>query len=410
MIFWIISGILTLSVCALFANSALRGRVGDKAPAAYDLDVYRVQLRDVDKDLARGVLTEDEAKRLRTEVSRRILAADAAMQTYGAQGAQPRAAGGALAIVSTLVIAGLTFGIYWSYGAPGYRDMPRELRLAVSEQLRDNRLSQAEVEARLPAELTPPQQDASEEFIALIEQLRQVVAERPDDLQGLGFLARNEAQLGNHAAAHVAQSRLVALKGDAATASDYAFLADLMVLAARGYVSSDAVNALRRALALNPEQEEARFYLGLYYAQVDRPDAAFRTWEKLLRESPPEASWVAPIRAQIEELAGRAGVRYDLPPLEGWAQPSREQIEAAENMTPEAREQMIRNMVSGLLERLAQEGGPPSDWARAIAALAVIGETGQADAIYDEARVVFADSPGALSIVADAAREAGLIN
>jgi len=411
MIFWIVAGVLTLAVCAVFTQAALRGRVGEKAPAAYDLEVYRVQLRDVDKDVARNVLTEEEGARLRTEVSRRILGADAALQTYGEQSAQPRAAGWALATLGSAVIAAATFGLYWIEGAPGYRDMPRELRFAVSEQLRDNRLSQAEVEERLPAELLPgPAEEPSADFLALIERLREVVADRPNDIQGLGFLARNEAQLGNHTAAHVAQTRLIAAKGEDATASDYAFLADLMVLAARGYVSSDAVTALRQALALNPAQEEARFYLGLYYAQVDRPDAAFRTWEKLLRESPADASWVVPIRAQIEGLADRAGVRYTLPPEEGWVQPSREQIEAAENMTPEDREEMIRGMVSGLLERLSRDGGPPEDWARAISALAVIGETSQADAIWDEARRTFADRPDAMRIIAVAAQEAGIIN
>ena len=411
MVFWIVAGILTLAVCAVFAQAAVRGRVGEKAPAAYDLEVYRVQLRDVDKDVARNVLTEEEGARLRTEVSRRILAADAALQTFGVQGAQPKVAGWILAVTGSLVITGAAFGLYWVEGAPGYRDMPRELRLAVSEQLRDNRLSQAEVEARLPVELLPgPAEEPSAEFLELIERLRAVVADRPNDIQGLGFLARNEAQLGNHSAAHVAQTRLIAAKGEDATADDFAFLADLMVLAARGYVSSDAVTALREALAMNPEQEEARFYLGLYYAQVDRPDAAFRTWEKLLRESPADASWVPPIRAQIEQLADRAGVRYSLPPEEGWSQPSREQIEAAENMSPEDREEMIRGMVSGLLERLATEGGPPEDWARAISALAVIGETSQADAIWDEARGVFADNTDAMRIIADAAQEAGIIN
>ena len=41
--------------------------------------VYRDQLREVDRDVTRGVLTQTEAERLRTEIGRKILDADRAM-------------------------------------------------------------------------------------------------------------------------------------------------------------------------------------------------------------------------------------------------------------------------------------------------------------------------------------------
>jgi cytochrome c-type biogenesis protein CcmH len=49
-----------------------------------------------------------------------------------------------------------------------------------------------------------------------MERLRTTVAERPDDVQGQRLLARNEAALGNYAAARAAQERVVALLGEAA--------------------------------------------------------------------------------------------------------------------------------------------------------------------------------------------------
>ena len=71
---------------------------------------------------------------------------------------------------------------------------------------------------------------------------------------------------------------------------------------------------------------------------------------------------------------------------------------------------MIRGMVEGLALRLAEDGGPPEDWARLIGALGVLGETARARAIWDEARQAFADSPQALAAIRAAAERAGVAN
>lgn len=410
MVFWIVAGALALAIGGSLARAALRGRVGDQPPAAYDLQVYRVQLREVDKDLVRGVLTGEEATRLRTEVSRRILAADAAIKAAETGQDQPQAAGRIIAAALVIIAVGGSFALYTQLGAPGVADLPREARLAASEALRADRLSQAEAEARAGA--LPAQPPLPEDFAQLMDELRAAVEARPDDLRGLELLARNEAMVGNTRDARAAQERLIAAKGDAATADDHAFLADLMVISTGGYVSTEAEAALRRALELNPKQPEARYYLGLYFAQVDRPDAAFRLWERLLGQSTAEDAWTAPLRAQIEEAAARAGIRYVLPPLDDGGEaprgPTAADVAAAQDMTPDARREMIAGMVNGLLERLGAEGGPPEDWARLIASLGILGETERAVAIYDEAQGVFADDPDALAQILRAARAAGL--
>jgi hypothetical protein len=132
---------------------------------------------------------------------------------------------------------------------------------------------------------------------------------------------------------------------------------------------------------------------------------------------PPAASqpgdpWIPPVMAQIEGLARAAGVQDYTPPEFGQPPsipgPTREQMEAAADMTPEERQDMIRGMVSGLMDRLANEGGPPEDWARLIGALGVLGDTDRARAISDEALQVFAGDTGALAMIRDARARAGL--
>jgi cytochrome c-type biogenesis protein CcmH len=181
-----------------------------------------------------------------------------------------------------------------------------------------------------------------------------------------------------------------------------------MITAANGYVSTEAEKAIRATLERNPAHPTARYYLGLYLWQVDRPDAAFRIWEKLLNESPGDAPWVAPIRDMIEEVARHAGVDYSLPPANGLKGPTADQVEAAQDMSAQDRTEMIRGMVARLSERLTTEGGSAEEWARLIGAYGVLGETEKARTAWKEAQKLFAERPEELAQIKAKAAQAGV--
>jgi cytochrome c-type biogenesis protein CcmH len=178
-------------------------------------------------------------------------------------------------------------------------------------------------------------------------------------------------------------------------------LAELMILAAGGYVSPEAEAALARGLARDPGSPVGRYYAGLAALQRGRADLAFPIWSRLLAEGPPDAPWVAAIEAEIGEVARLAG--RPPPDVPG---PGAAELEAAEGMDPEARTAMIEGMVDQLSERLATEGGPPEDWAQLIRSLGVLGRREAAAAIAAEARTVFAGDAAALELIATAAGEA----
>lgn len=415
MTFWIVAAALAVGIGVLLALALIRGRPGAEPPAAYDLRVYRDQLGEIERDAARGIISGDEAERMRSEVSRRILAADAQLRAGGAAGGQPRAAGPVTAVVAVVALTGGGLLLYSVVGAPGYRDMPLGSRIAASDAARADRLGQEAAEDRFGPKEPETPENVSPEQLALVERLREVVATRPEDQQGLRFLVRSEAALGRMQAARAAQEKLVALRGDAASASDHTTLAELMIEAAGGYVSADAEAELREALARDPRTPTARFYLGLYFLQVDRPDRAFRLWRDLLEESLEDAPWVPVIRAEIGAVARAAGVDYE-PPAPRQAQdsmmppgPSAGDVAAAEEMDPAARNEMIRGMVARLSDRLAREGGPAEDWARLINAYGVLGEQETASRIWAEARENFAGDPERLDLIRQAARAAGIL-
>jgi cytochrome c-type biogenesis protein CcmH len=395
-LFWAIAAVLTAMVAVLLIQALRRGAA--QADTHPDLKVYRDQLAEVDRDLARGTLAVDEAQRLRIEVSRRLLEADRALQKAAAPGAR-----GSLIWAAGLVVA-LLGGSLWLYdriGAAGYADLPLSVRLAMADEAYKTRPSQAQAQANTPP---APVADPDPEFVALMDKLRAAVVARPDDAMGLDLLARNEAALGNYAAALAAQDKLLAVKGDAATPDDRLMAAQIMVAAAGGYVSPEAEAHLIDILQRDPKHGMARYLTGLMFAQVGRPDRAFQIWQPLLEEGPPDAPWVQAVKTDIQGVADQAGIKFSLPADKG---PTAADMAAAGDMTAEDRQAMIAGMVGQLEERLLSQGGPVEEWIKLINALQVLDQPDRGRAALASAEAALAADPAGLQAVRDAAAAAG---
>lgn len=397
--FWIAAAGMALAVAASLIAALFQRRGAAPDAGAFDMQVYRAQLAEVDRDAAAGLLVGGDADRLRAEVSRRILEADRLGRR--ATTVAPKGARGLAGAVVAVVLVAAVWG-YLRLGAPGYADVPLAGRLAAADAFSANRPSQAAAEAATPP---TPTVKPDAEMAVLMTKLRQAVVQRPNDVQGLTLLARNEAALGNLAAARKAQTALIDAKGGVATAADHVMLAEILIRLAGGYVSPEAEAELIAVLKLEPANGTALYYSGLMFAQGDRADRTFGIWQNLLKTSTPDAAWVAPIEAQIADIAARAGEKYDAPEAVG---PTADQVGAAAEMTPEDRLAMIRSMVDGLSGRLATNGGPVEDWARLITSLGVLGDGAQARAIYTEAQVAFAGRAAELSTLKAAAVSAGV--
>jgi cytochrome c-type biogenesis protein CcmH len=180
----------------------LRPRAGASPAAAYDLQVYRDQLKEVDRDVERGILTEAEAARARTEVSRRILEADRALQ-------EAEAADSRRGAFDRWIIAG---GLVAVVAAPS-ASISRSARRAIptcrwphASRSSTRRAPHARPGGRRgPGHRARRRAAEQPEREALVAQLRTIMEQRPDDAQGMALLASNEAALGNFRAARLAQ-------------------------------------------------------------------------------------------------------------------------------------------------------------------------------------------------------------
>jgi cytochrome c-type biogenesis protein CcmH len=391
--FWALAVVLAGVVLAILATAARRGGARGQRDAP-DMVIYKDQLSEIERDLARRTITVEEAARLRSEIGQRLLEADRAVD--GSQGRSAVVPGampwGWLALTAVVVGAGSLFA-YDRLGAPGYPDMPLQARLAGLDAAIATRPTQAEELARLGV---APDLELEGVQAALS-------AETDPTVLRDAFAAHFGA--GQVSAAVATSNRLLAVLGDAATAADHANRALALVAEAQGYVSPEAEVELRAALTLDLSNEVARYLVGEMFLQGGRFDQTFRFWRPLAEGGTPDAPWVISIRERIGMVANLAGIRYEVP---GPAGPSSDDIAAAADMAPEDRQAMIEGMVGQLSERLATDGGSVEDWERLIRSLTVLERLDEAQRIYDEALVKFEGRPAELSFLRMAAVEGGL--
>ena len=403
MSFWISAVFLTILTLLALVRPLWQRASSSETAGEKDLKVFRDQMKSLDADVARGLVNEADAETTRIEIGRRMLDADRRMSANVKTAVASERTNLVLGTGIAVLIAGLSFGLYSMLGTPGYDNQPLAKRLSNLQEERKNRPSQAEAEANQPK----IEIDADQNYLNLVAQLRKTIEGRPDDIQGLKLLATHEARLANFAAARTAQEKLIELHGDNVPLAEYVNLTEIMVLAAGGYVSPESEAILVKVLKADPRDPRGRYYSGLYLAQSGRPDVAYRMWSGLLEEGPENAPWVKAIRQDIVAVARAAGVSLSPTDLPG---PSAADVTAAQDMGEDERQDMIRSMVSGLSERLATEGGTPAEWARLIRAYGVLGETGLANEIWQEAQQVFGKNAEAIALLREAARAAEIAN
>ncbi|KAA5605094.1 c-type cytochrome biogenesis protein CcmI [Roseospira marina] len=307
---WLIVAVFSALVMAMLMFPLLL-RNDDKAEpdrAEYDMTVYRDQLSEIDRDLARGLLSEEQAAAARLEVQRRMLAAagpDAAAGDGDASGDVgsgtsqqppirfldliPRAIeqgpwgiatlAGVLAVVPMGALA-----LYLIIGSPMLPGQPHAQRIAQVEQ--------ESLEA-LPAELRNA-----------IETLRAVVEQRPEDAQAWFELGRAYRRAEQHARAVNALEKARDLGVSGPTqATVLAELGESLLLSQEGRVSAHVRTLFLDALREDRTEPRARFYLGMAAAQEGDPVRALAIWRDLVAGSPANAPWLGMVRQSMAMVA-----------------------------------------------------------------------------------------------------------
>ncbi len=134
----------------------------------------------------------------------------------------------------------------------------------------------------------------------------------------------------------------------------------------------------------------------------------------MLADSPDDAPWLPDVRTHIREAAESLGLDVAAvtpkprPSRNSGTGPSRADMAAAANMSPEERQNMVRDMVARLANRLAENPNDFQGWMRLIRAYAVQKEKTKAVAALATARSFFKAAPFPTQKLAALAGELGL--
>lgn len=289
MAFWTVAGVIAALTVLFLCRALWRGQDG---AVVAETALYLRRATDLNRERARGLMDAAALRQGQRRLARQMLGADVLPCTP-----EPPLAR-LIAVGAVLTALGASIAIYAKIGAPGVSDQPVAARLAAAERLYQSRPDQATAEA-VAAKLRPASR-IDERTDALMRDLRETVAARPDDLRGHLLLAKSELSLGNYEAARKAQRQVIALRG---TADDTADLGAIDVEAAGGVVTAQAEQAFRRALSQDAANGTALYYLGLMWAQNGRPDRTLPLWQHLPASSP----FLAEVRRAMPALAAAAG-------------------------------------------------------------------------------------------------------
>jgi cytochrome c-type biogenesis protein CcmH len=354
--FWVIAGLLMLAALIALLIPLVRGIAANSARGESVVALFRRQLANLEDEVAQGRLDPEEAAETRAEIARRMLAAadqeDIELRQGGGGPAEARwRLGAAVAIAALLPTAALA--VYAAVGTPTAIDAATAAAAATGTRPHDRA-----------------------ELATVAEQLKARLQKEPGHVEGWVLLGRTFASLGRFAEAQEAYTQAEALAPNEPRL--HAELGEIIVLAAGGAVTPEAQAEFAKAA----DDPRARFYRAEAALQRGDRETAKSDLKALLAAAPADAPWrqaVADRLAEIapdEQVTGQAGGSASL----SSAGPNARDITAAQSMSPEERQAMIRGMVDRLAARLEQNPKDKEGWNRLAHAYDVLGESEKAAA------------------------------
>ncbi|MAZ82666.1 MAG: c-type cytochrome biogenesis protein CcmI [Hoeflea sp.] len=367
MFFWIIAAFMTFAACLALLLPLLGRRNAGVASAseAHDVEVYRDQLAEIERDHAEGLINAQEADTARAEIGRRLLGAARKVEKGEAQ-EKPRRTGHRYVAAAILILIPLAaVPAYLELGAPGAQQQPLSARLS--------------------------QDPESSDISVLVANAEHHLATNPDDGRGWDVLAPIYLRMGRVEDAENAFRKAIALLGPSATRQ--AGLGEALVTQSGGIVTEEARLIFQSARELDPEDPRPAFFLAMAKAQEGQTDEARRQFQSLIDRSTPDAPWIPAIERQLASLDQAED-------NEGVTGPTPAEIAAAAaGKSPEERDEMIRSMVSTLETRLARDPKNFDGWQMLIRSHAVLGDQASAQRSLNRALSVFPAAPQAPALV-----------
>lgn len=355
--FWLVSALLTFVAILVVMLPLTRKDVVPAAQGDEDRSVYIQQLKEVEADLARGLLDETSAEQARLEISRRILKND---RHKSDNAPQPNATGISsksyvlsrntrlVAILVVLFVPAVSWGLYAYTGTPDLPSQPLAARKG--NMIQDK--SAAELIAQAEAHLS----------------------RSPDDGRGWAILAPIYLRMGRVDDAVNAYRMALQLLG--ADSERLIGLGEALTIKANGQVTDEALSLFEEAGRLEPADIRPPLMQARALLQAGKRDEAVVVLQNILKTAPENAAWRGDIEQTIANLksGGTTPSAAMSAPAARQPGPTADDIEAAAQMDEQGRQDMIRSMVDGLAAKLRDNPSDLAGWERLLRAYMVLGE------------------------------------
>lgn len=369
---WILLVGMIALACAGLAVALLR-----RPPAALarlgDSEALRLELAEIETQSASGALPRSTAEGLRAQTIRRYLD-EGPTDRAGRPLSRP-----ALKVLAAAVAATIALGATLLYARLGRPDLADP----VVAQLAPGQIGESGAE---PVELA-----------TMITRLEAELRHAPRDVAALRLLGAAFMQAGRYgdsAAAYGRAATLAPLDADSHSAQGEA-----LTKVAGGEVTPAARSAFTAALAANPADPRARYFLAAYKDQQGDHAAAMTDWIALLRSAPPGAPWAPQVRAFVEDVAAQRheDISGRIPAAAAQAAPDLASQKA-----------MILGMVERLAARLKAQPRDPDGWINLMRARMVLADPVAAHQAYDGAMAAYSGDSAEQAQLTTAARRLGV--
>lgn len=297
--FWILATLMLGVALAFVLVPLLRAR-DSVAPtsAAANLEALREQRREIEADIAAGVLPPDSREEALGELAARAeveLPAGGDAPIVPARRAWPLAAGLALAVPA------LAIGLYlWLGDARGLDPNSVANRIAAETPPEGHPATEAPGAQGAPG--TPPFND--QQILAMVETLAAKVKERPDDVKGWSLLARSMNALGRYGEAADAYEHVNKLvPNNADVLADWA---DALAMKQGRNLAGKPYELVKQALKIDPAHQKSLALAGTAAMNEGDYAASIRYWQGLRSQVAAGSEDQAKVDGIIEEVRGRA--------------------------------------------------------------------------------------------------------
>lgn len=437
MMLWLILTAMISVAAVLISTPFIRSFERRQLASAQGLAVHHDQLREIENEVARGLIDKSDGENAASEIKRRILAAAAAEQPPA-----PSLTSSERKFALTVVTGTVVFGSVVLYAVIGNPDVPAAGPAQTVSSTTARSIGEARSDAGTQAiasleQMTsqdgrdrPQQGSGLPPVEEMIQRVQTRLERNPKDPDGWRLLGWSLFNIERFAEAAQAYARAMELRPGSA---EYrSARGEALVRAADGTVTSEARADLDEALRLDPKDARARFFIGAAKEQEGDKRGAMTDWTAIVSEADPNEPWLSDLKQRLGALRRelgeddrspssaqpnlsaermqellRSGKTAATEPAEPRG-PRAEDIRKAESMPAQDRNLMIRGMVDSLASRLEQSPRDAEGWIKLIRSRVVLGEVEAAKQSLQRALSVFAEDAPERTRIADAAKQLGI--